>query len=203
MQQRQDTASRQRTGGFTLRAGGFTLVESLVALAVAAILFSAALPNLGGLAQRNESEVATRQLVHSWEAGRSAAITLQHNIVICGSNDGSRCEREWRHYILIFRDDNGDLQADDHEIVQRQSFTLRHGYFVTRLALSREQFQVNTRGRPNLTGSLIYCPDTAQAPLIQRLTWNRAGRLYRGQDKDQDGITDDTDGSPMHCTAAT
>lgn len=201
--QQQAGTDRQNTGGLTSTAGGFTLVESLVALAVAAILFSAALPNLSGLAQRNESEVATRQLMHSWETGRSAAITLQQNILICGSNDGTSCEREWRHHLLIFRDDNGNLQADDHEIVQRQSFTLQHGYFVTRLALSRDQFQVNTRGRPSLTGSLIYCPDTAQAPLIQRLTWNRAGRLYRGQDKDQDGITDDTDGAPMSCTAAT
>lgn len=178
-------------------ADGFSLLENLLVIAISSTLIAAAMPDLRSFITRSEGESASRQLMHSWQYTRSQAVETQAKIYLCGSNDAITCSNQWQQQLLVFKDSNDNKQVDAGELLQQIDLDLQRGYFKSRLGLGKSGLYVNAQGNPSLTGSFIYCPDTGEANMIRRVTWSQTGRIYWAPDQDKDGITDDTDGSPM------
>lgn len=95
MQPRRSTASSPN---------GFTIIELLVTLAVAAILLTVAVPAMQGTIQRNTLTVTSNKLIHALHFARSEAIKQSQDIVLCKSRDGISCTTngDWSQGWIIY-----------------------------------------------------------------------------------------------------
>lgn len=83
---------------------GFTLVELLVTMTVAAILTAIAVPNFKLTFQNNRLISQSNELLGSLLYARSEAITLNQDITICASSDGATCGTAWASGWIVCQD---------------------------------------------------------------------------------------------------
>lgn len=72
-------------------ARGFTLLELLIAIAVAAILLAVAIPSYRSVVQRNSIAANVNDLVGDLNYARSQAVTRGQDVYICSSKDQVKC----------------------------------------------------------------------------------------------------------------
>jgi type IV fimbrial biogenesis protein FimT len=99
---------------------GFTLVELVVTLALAAILTTLAIPSFSEVLRQWRRDSATRELTTSLQLARSESIKSSRQIVVCPSTDGASCAdcTEWNTGWIVFVDDstsppNGAYDANE------------------------------------------------------------------------------------------
>lgn len=95
-----------------LSAGrGFTLLELMIAVAVAAILVTVAAPGMSDLIRRQQASSGINELVYSMRLARSEAVTRKRSVGVC-VGDGDQCldSNDWHRGWLVFVDidDDGD-----------------------------------------------------------------------------------------------
>lgn len=78
-------------GSHARTPGGFTLLELMVALAVASVLVVVAVPSFRDLLRRNQVSSANNALLADLGYARSEAITRGSIVSICPSSDGTTC----------------------------------------------------------------------------------------------------------------
>ena len=93
---------------------GFTLIELMLALAVAAVIASLALPSLARFSERNRIQSTANELVAHINLARLEAVMHRRIVVVCPSSDGQRCSggNQWHHGWIVFRDDDRNDAAD-------------------------------------------------------------------------------------------
>ena len=96
------------------RATGFTLIELLMAIAVLSIVLALALPGLTSARGAAESAAARAALQESIWSGMRVAQMEQQHVVICSSQNGTRCSgsTQWERGWIAFIDRNGDREPD-------------------------------------------------------------------------------------------
>ena len=87
---------------------GFTLIELMVTIAVAATLMAIAFPSFKSSMQSNEVSTATNELLASFALARSEAIRSNAGAGICASADGASCGADWNSGWLVWTDTNSD-----------------------------------------------------------------------------------------------
>lgn len=80
-----------------------SLVEVLIAIALAAVLLSLAVPMTKSLQARRATDAALSTLASDFSLARSEAIRRGHFVIICPSDDGQSCstENDWREGWLM------------------------------------------------------------------------------------------------------
>ncbi len=97
---------------------GFTLGETLAALAVIGIGLSLAVPGMQALVHNNRQATAVNQLVSTMHLARSEAVTRNRRVEVCASADGERCgEEHWETGWISFVDENGNGQREPDELL--------------------------------------------------------------------------------------
>lgn len=98
-------------------APGFTLVELMVTLAVAAILVTMAVPGFTSLINSNRLGSSANQLVAAVQAARIEAVRRNARVIMCRSVDGATCAAagdEWPAWIVfVDTDADGNLDAGE------------------------------------------------------------------------------------------
>ena len=104
-------------------ARGFTLVELLVAVAIAAVVLGLAVPAWGRFVAGVRVATATTELVSGLHAARSEAIKRQHRVTLCKSADGTSCASDggWEQGWMMFADADNFGVRDAGESVVRIS----------------------------------------------------------------------------------
>jgi len=94
----------QRTGK------GFTLIELMVTLAVAAILLTMGVPSFRATVENNRLTAAANELVGALNLARSEAIKRGVRVTVCKSSDGATCTTSgnWEQGWIVFTDGNND-----------------------------------------------------------------------------------------------
>ncbi len=112
------------------RSSGFTLVEMLVAISIAAILLAVAVPSFQGLIKRNATENLQSRLASALTAARSEAASRNIVTTICSSDDGATCVADkWSSGWILFTDLDADATKDNNEEIL-QTFQNKNGYFI-------------------------------------------------------------------------
>ena len=96
---------------------GFTLVELLVTLAIAAIILAIGMPSFTSLMSSNAVSTASDRLADTLSYARSEAVSRISNVSVCASADGATCigagtDIDWSGRWLVFTDNDADGVID-------------------------------------------------------------------------------------------
>lgn len=99
------------------KAGGFSLIEMMLTLAIAAVLYVLSVPTIDNLIQSSKSSSAQTALLIALNLARSTAIVRQSEVAICPSTDLAHCDRNiwWQRGCIVFQDIDGDGTRKDSE----------------------------------------------------------------------------------------
>jgi type IV fimbrial biogenesis protein FimT len=95
---------------------GFTLIELMVTVAIAAILITAAGPSFTDLVSGAKADSAVRRLANSFAYARSEAVTRGADIRVCATADGITCSAipaDWTLGWLVVDGAGGILKVED------------------------------------------------------------------------------------------
>lgn len=99
-------------------ASGFTLIELMVTVALAAILAYVAIPNLSAFVRNAELTSATNALVAAMGTARSEALKLNYNAVVAPAS-GNRWENGW--IVFVDKNFNNAFDPATESIISRQA----------------------------------------------------------------------------------
>ncbi|MBK1719529.1 GspH/FimT family pseudopilin [Thiocystis violacea] len=114
MSKRTQSVSRRRQPQTLRRTPGFTLVELVMTIAMAAILLSVAVPSFQEAMRTNRIAALTNELSTSLQLARSEAVSRGRRVTVCKSDDilatSPACDSsaDWQDGWLVFLDSNGD-----------------------------------------------------------------------------------------------
>lgn len=95
---------------------GFTLLELMMVIAIAAVLLTIGVPNLQTLLLNNRITSQLNSFSSSLALARSEAVKLNQRVVLCPSTDGASCASgtDWDAGWIVFVDRGGtDFDVDD------------------------------------------------------------------------------------------
>lgn len=106
---RQTQPSTITTGRLKL-ACGFTMVELMIVIAIAAILMMLAVPSYQGFIKRNNVQSLQSRIAAAVVTARSEAASRNGVATLCASADGDICGGDWGDGWIVFLD-NGEGSA--------------------------------------------------------------------------------------------
>lgn len=100
-------------------AGGFTLLEALVVLALLGILATMAAPAMSDLRARQQLQAQAEGLLDSLVLARSEALRRQQRVSLCAKASDSTCDANghWQQGWLVFVDANNNALHDEGEVL--------------------------------------------------------------------------------------
>ncbi|MDP1528868.1 GspH/FimT family pseudopilin [Rhodoferax sp.] len=100
-------------------SAGFTLIELMVVVALAALLQSLALPAFRGFVNSMRLTVAVNSLFTSLLLARSEAIKRNGRAVVCKTVTGETCVTTggWQQGWIVFHDANNNARRDAGEVI--------------------------------------------------------------------------------------
>lgn len=112
---------------------GFSLIELMITLTVAAILLSVGVPSFVTFTQDNRLTTQSHTLRTSLSFAREEATKRANSVSVCRSNDQATCSGNWKDGWIIFTDNDRDGTVDtgDGDTVLRVSPALTGGNTLT------------------------------------------------------------------------
>lgn len=104
--------NHQISRGFTFQ--GFTLIEMMVTVAIAAIIVGLGVPAMKGFLDTNRRAAAVNSFVTDIQRARSTSASRGNTIVMCTATDASGCsgDTRWEDGWMVFIDSNGNDTFD-------------------------------------------------------------------------------------------
>lgn len=130
---------------------GFSFIELMIALAIAAIVLGMAAPSLQNLVRSSEMSATNNQFVYSLQSARSEAIKRSGPVGLCPSNDpladeptcgGGNYANGW--IVFVDSDGSGLRSAADEVILQSEA--LSPAFTVTADAVFTDRIYFNGSG---------------------------------------------------------
>ncbi len=181
---------------------GFTLLELLIVLSLAAVFLTAASGFQSGWRQQKLLDDNVLALARTLRFARGYAVVSGARTVVCKSADGAACGGDgYEHGWLIFAErpatENGRLDAAERLLRARRN---AHGGARTTIRANahlEDYVAFNARGRSERDGRFIVCldgkVDGAAALVVSK------GRLRLASDGDGDGVVEVNGANIKNC----
>ena len=120
------------------RSVGFSLIELMIVIAIAAILATLAAPSFIATTQRFRSLSESSSFASDLQYARSEAIKQGLPVTLCSSSDGSTCaaSNNWHFGWIIFSDPAATQTATPGSILRKQKSWVGTDTFVANSAIS-------------------------------------------------------------------
>ncbi len=173
---------------------GFTLVELMVTVAIAAIITAVAVPSLGGFIVKMRVDNEVSQLNRLVLSARNSAISFEQPAIVCPLVNGA-CTANWQNELTAFIDEDnnggynndgndGNLVNNDKLIKVKAASTA--GDSITYAGQNSIIFSPTGALTAAVAGSLIYCPQN-DTSLARAIVLSLSGRAYLTSDSNGDG----------------
>jgi type IV fimbrial biogenesis protein FimT len=110
-----------------MKQNGFTLVELMVTIALAAILMMVAVPGMRSFIISSSVDKKANDTLNALYSARSHAIDINRDVVVCFADANNACTKDSATHFMIFvdKDSNGayDPTASDKDILLTQGDT--------------------------------------------------------------------------------
>ncbi|MGI2168970.1 GspH/FimT family pseudopilin [Shewanella sp. MF05960] len=146
---------------------GFTLVELMVTVAVAAILLAVAVPSLNSVYEMSRSSTAISNIQSAVVFARSQAISYGRKVSICSGSD-SGCTGSWIDGYVVVIEDNGD--------VLKKVQNLNSKDFI-KASSSTITFNIDGMLTTNNVISIHYCPSKKNSEYSKGITVSPSGKI--------------------------
>ena len=165
-------------------ASGFTLVELIVVVAVAAVLAALAVPSWRALSEKLQVTGVSNAFVSSLHLARSEAIKRQDRVALCKSADGVFCAPAggWDQGWIIFHDRNNNGQREEAEQVLRRQQALPQALRLSGNLTVAHYVSFVPTGATKLVGggfqagTLTVCWESGRTAEARQIILNAAGR---------------------------
>lgn len=178
----------------------FSLLETLIVLAIIAIFAVTSLPLLQHFIDYNRSKMLQTELLNTLEFARQEAQIRHLPIGICKSNNNQNCAGDWIDGQLVFIDENKDgIVNDKKQVLSIIKTHLSQGLLRWRsFPMYRQGLLFLPTGRTRSdNGTFWYCSSMSVLPRWA-IILNKSGRT-RVAYPDQHGIIKDGEGSVLMC----
>ncbi len=179
---------------------GFTLVELMVALAVAAVLLGLAVPSFRETVISNRLTSTVNEFMAALTYARSEAIKRGQRVWLCKTEDGATCKEggnQWETGWLVFLDKNGDEEWTAGDEVLKVWPALPQGFTLRPNNNFDNYLYYTAHGEANNLGTFAVCYNNqtigAKAIVITRL------RPRLGLDSNDNRIPENDSGDIASC----
>ncbi|HNU65223.1 MAG TPA: GspH/FimT family pseudopilin [Thiobacillaceae bacterium] len=165
------------TGSPASRVGGFTMIELLITIVVAAILMTVAIPSFLDFVRNNRLTAQANDLVLGLTYARSEAVKRGVRVTVCSRQNDTTCAASatWDDGWLVFVDTDGDGAVDTGEVILRVRAPLESGNTLRAANLRRVTFQ-STGFNPGFADTFRLC-DARGTGSARQLVLSLQGRM--------------------------
>ncbi len=139
---------------------GYTLVEMMITMVIAAVLLGIGVPGLQTFIKNNRILAESNNLMTAIKTARSEAMTQRVFVTICRSANGTACGGEWDDGYMTFTDIDGDnaVDAGDGDTVIAFNSIVADNLSLTFTAGNSVRF--DSRGRAvGFSGTMTLCDE--------------------------------------------
>lgn len=128
---------------------GFTLLETLVVMALLGVMLSLAAPAMSSLHQQHRLQAQAEGLLGSLVLARSEALRRQQRVTICARASDSACDpnASWQLGWLVFADGNDNALLDPGESLIETRMPMPAPVRLAVTSTERAYFSYNAEGR--------------------------------------------------------
>ncbi|HNQ03959.1 MAG TPA: GspH/FimT family pseudopilin [Thiobacillaceae bacterium] len=157
--------------------GGFTMIELLITIVVAAILMTVAIPSFLDFVRNNRLTAQANDLVLGLTYARSEAVKRGVRVTVCSRQNDTTCAASatWDDGWLVFVDTDGDGAVDTGEVILRVRAPLESGNTLRAANLRRVTFQ-STGFNPGFADTFRLC-DARGTGSARQLVLSLQGRM--------------------------
>lgn len=187
------------------KAYGFTLVELMVAIAVAAILLAIAVPNFSSALKANRVQSQTRELYSNLTYARSEAVSRGKMVTICHSSNGSSCGGTWSNGWIICDDTDRNSSCGTGETVLRKYNDLGTNTLklvddgAPAVALDTISFKADGSTSAVNKMSFVLCDAAGDLKYARAVLKAGSGQLLMSTMNSSTGVYKDVNGAALTC----
>ncbi len=150
-----------------MKARGFTLIELVMTLSLAALMLTLGVPSMRDLVRNNRLTTVTNQFVSSLNIARSEAIKQGRNATICVSDTQNSCSGTnwrlgWLAWVDSDQDGNLDFPQEVLRIVEPQANSIQ-------ITSTQNSFRIDSQGAVNNPNTLLVVCDDRSGETGRRL----------------------------------
>ena len=181
------------------RHKGFTLVELMITIAIAAILLGVAVPSFTNLISSNRLSTQANELITALNLARSEAVKRGQQVVI--RKTGAEWENGWQLFVDIDRSTAAKTNVyDNTDLELRVNSALPNGLTLRGNNNFTNFIRYQPDGTSNNIGSFAIC-NNGSITGAKLIIVNAIGRPRMAKDSDHDGIPEKDDGTEIsNCT---
>ncbi len=143
---------------------GYSLLELMMTIAVAAVILTLGLPSFSALKARNAQRVEINALFHAVHLARKGSIMRKQVVSLCPTADGTACNpgRDWSGGFLVFENSDRDEppELDDGEILLHHHRASR----AVKITANRRGFTLRATFLRATNGTLVVCDRAGRVP---------------------------------------